>query len=102
MGTIDGYGGVFNQSCRLAGNDVAVLYGHVDPNRFRHVKGQEIKKGDGIAFLAQAERAENGFTRKHLHLGIGKGLEVEIPGYLKNQNLLESFIDPLPLLEEIK
>jgi murein DD-endopeptidase MepM/ murein hydrolase activator NlpD len=96
--TADGYGGVLIQSCRINDQDVTVLYGHLDPASFTKQPGQPVSSGEKLAVLGDEKSAESGFTRKHLHLGIHKGKDIALLGYVQSQSQLEEYIDPLPLL----
>lgn len=97
--TAEGYGGVLIQSCRLQNQEVTVLYGHLDPASLTKRVGESIKSGEKLGLLGDEASAESGFTRKHLHLGIHKGPEPELLGYVRSESDLASFIDPLPLFE---
>lgn len=96
---ISGYGGVIIQSCSLDDQEVTVLYGHLDYTRFQKTAGQEVGRGEQIAFLGDDKSPESGDTRKHLHFGIHKGQEIEVKGYAETEGELEAFLDPLPLLQ---
>jgi hypothetical protein len=96
--TAEGYGGVLIQSCRINDQDVTVLYGHLDPASFTKQPGQAVAGGERLAVLGDEKSAESGFTRKHLHLGIHKGSEIVLLGYVQSQAELANYIDPLPLL----
>lgn len=91
---IAGYGGVIIQSCTLENEDVTVLYGHLDYNRFQKEVGQVIRSGEEISFLGDEKSPESGNTRKHLHFGIHRGAGIEVRGYVEKEAELESFIDP--------
>lgn len=95
---VSGYGGVMIQSCLLDNQEVTVLYGHLDYNRFQKSVGQDVRRGEEIGFLGDEKSAESGNTRKHLHFGIHRGPEIEVRGYVENEAELESFIDPAELL----
>jgi hypothetical protein len=99
QGPIDGYGGVLTQRCLIEGDAVTVLYGHIDPERIKTEQGYVLKRGEELGFLAPAESEGSGFTRKHLHLALRKGLATAIPGYLDLESDLAQYLDPLPLLE---
>jgi murein DD-endopeptidase MepM/ murein hydrolase activator NlpD len=97
--TADGYGGVLVQSCRINDQDVTVLYGHLDPQSFTKQQGQAVARGERLAILGDEKSAESGFTRKHLHLGIHKGKDIVLLGYVQSQAELENYMDPLPLIQ---
>lgn len=95
----EGYGGVILQRCRLADEEVTVIYGHLDPDSFAKQSGQLARKGERLAVLAPARSRESDGNRKHLHLGIHKGRELEFRGYVQEAAELEEFIDPQTVLE---
>jgi murein DD-endopeptidase MepM/ murein hydrolase activator NlpD len=97
--TADGYGGVMIQSCQINGEEVTVLYGHLDPDSFAKQPEEQVAEGDKLAALGDEKSAESGFTRKHLHFGIHKGPEITLLGYVQTQGELDSYVDPLPLLQ---
>jgi hypothetical protein len=96
--TAEGYGGVMVQSCKLDGQDVTVLYGHVEPASFAKKINETVRTGEKLAELANENSPGSGLTRKHLHLGVHKGNEVDLLGYVQTAQELENFIDPLPLI----
>lgn len=97
-GTAEGYGGVIIQACRIQGQEVRVLYGHLDSNSFQvSNESKNVPTETIIAQLGKQNSAESGYNRKHLHLGIHKGTKLEFLGYVQNQKDLDQFIDPLPL-----
>ncbi|MGL5830853.1 MAG: M23 family metallopeptidase [Candidatus Altimarinota bacterium] len=97
-GSAEGYGGVFVHTCVLNEEVVSVLYGHMDADSFQLEVGDEIQKATEIGKLAQAKTAANGYTRKHLHLGIHKGEMGIFKGYVQSETELGEFIDPSSLL----
>lgn len=100
-GIIEGYGGVVIQECTLNNQPASVLYGHVKPSSIKVSKNDEVIKPETIiAELGDDNSEETGNTRKHLHLGIHKGNHVEFLGYITDEEDLQEFIDPLPLLQK--
>jgi hypothetical protein len=100
--TAEGYGGVLIQSCRINDQDVTVLYGHLDPASFTKQPGQAVSSGEKLAVLGDEKSVESGFNRKHLHLGIHKGKDIALLGYVQSQAELNNYLDPLPLLAPAK
>lgn len=94
---VDGYGGMFIQSCMLNDQPVTVLYGHLRIDSLPR-KNTAVKQGDPIALLAPAYSRGSDDTRKHLHIGIHKGTQLEFLGYAQDAKRLEEFIDPASLL----
>ena len=89
-----GYGGVLVQSCNLDNNDITVLYGHLNLNSIVLKVGDKIKAGAEIGFLGKNKSTETDSERKHLHLSFHKGAEVDIRGYVQQQDELVNWIDP--------
>lgn len=88
---VSGYGGVIIQECEIENSTVTVLYGHIlyDTN----ISSQDfISAGIQIGVLADDKSEYSGSERKHLHIGIHRGKEIDYRGYVKNQvDLLEWF-----------
>jgi murein DD-endopeptidase MepM/ murein hydrolase activator NlpD len=95
----DGYGGIIIHSCSLRGQEVTVLYGHLNPATLTRKIGEAVRTGEKLGELAPAFSAESGSTRKHLHLGIHKGTEIELLGYVQDQAALHEFLDPKELIK---
>jgi len=91
---VQGYGGVIVQDCTLDNQPVTVLYGHLNI-RQAHVLlvGAEVKAGDRISSLAPANSELSGGERKHLHLGIHKGSQIDYRGYVQNKSELSGWLD---------
>jgi hypothetical protein len=90
---VSGYGGVIVQDCSLDGQSVTVLYGHIDIRRSNVQINQEVKGGKILSILAQAYSQYSGGERKHLHLGIYKGNDIDYRGYVRGKNELSGWID---------
>jgi len=90
---VNGYGGVIIQSCTLIGESATVLYGHISLAESPVQINTELKKGDRIAVLGQGFSQETNGERKHLHLGIHKGIAIELRGYVQSQNQLSAWLD---------
>lgn len=90
---ISGYGGVVIQECELEGQPVTVLYGHIQLNSVEQELGEHIFLGDSLALLGEAFSKDTDNERKHLHLGIHKGVIIDIRGYVQNESELENWID---------
>lgn len=97
--TVSGYGGVIVQECSFNKLQSKVIYGHLDID-WPETKntGDLVKTGDTIAILAQANSANSGGERKHLHLGILKTDQLDYRGYIQNQSELDQWYDPVALL----
>ena len=90
---INGYGGVAIQSCKLDGQDVTVLYGHLQLSSIEVSLNNNIQAGSRIGILGKGESTETDNERKHLHLGIHRGTKINLLGYVQTQEDLENWID---------
>lgn len=87
---VSGYGGVIIESCKISGEDVLVLYGHI---KIDSTPKSTITKGEEIADLADDKSYYSGYERKHLHLGIIKGKLIDYRGYVESKNQLSGWIN---------
>lgn len=87
-----GYGGVVVQSCQINGMNVTVVYGHIDLESVS--EKENFIFGDFIGNLGDAYSIETDNERKHLHLGIHKGNEINLLGYVQNPSKLDDWFDP--------
>lgn len=94
-----GYGGLIVQSCQLDKQAITVVYGHVSLTSVSLVLGDNIKVGQSIALLGKGFSAETDGERKHLHLSVHLGSEVNILGYVAKPEELRNWLDPLTLLK---
>lgn len=92
--TASGYGGLAVQSCRLNGEPITVIYGHLRLSSIKQRVGDNVNRGDVLGVLGNNNSFETGGERKHLHLGIHKGTEINIKGYVTTQPELSGWIDP--------
>lgn len=92
--TISGYGGVAIQNCILDSMQVTVLYGHLDPESIKFFPGDKIEKGEKMGELGDDKSSETDGERKHLHLGIIKGTQIDYRGYVQDEKELDLWIDP--------
>jgi hypothetical protein len=90
-----GYGGVAVQQCKIDGQNVTVIYGHLKSSSIRPKAHEQIKAGESFAVLGKGFSHETDGERKHLHLGIHKGLSINILGYVQNKTNLAQWLDPL-------
>ena len=93
-----GYGGVAVQSCRLNNLDVTVVYGHLLLNSITTKVGSQISSGDKLGILGKGFSDETDGERKHLHLAMHKGTQINILGYVKTSVELKDWLDPLDYL----
>lgn len=90
-----GYGGVVVQSCNLEGEPITVVYGHLKLESIKVAVGDDIGAGEALGVLGRAYSAEASGERKHLHLGMHKGPEINILGYVSAESALSSWLDPV-------
>lgn len=95
---ISGYGGVAVESCERDGQEMTVVYGHLDRSKMKYEAGEEVKKGAVLGVLGDDKSSETDYERKHLHLGIYKGSEINLKGYVNSKQELNSWIDPCLVL----
>ncbi|MBI1961528.1 MAG: M23 family metallopeptidase, partial [Parcubacteria group bacterium] len=91
--TASGYGGVLVQACEYEGQSIRVVYGHVALASVAHGAADYIAPGEQIALLGE-EGKDTDNERKHLHVGIKKGADPDIRGYVASEAGLEAWMDP--------
>lgn len=100
---VSGYGGVVIQGCQLEGQNVTVLYGHLNIDSVKNNPpaggSYELKAGNIIGVLGKGYTKETDFERKHLHLSIHKGENISLLGYVQNKEQLSNWLDPLAILK---
>ncbi len=94
-----GYGGVAVEQCRLENQDVTIIYGHLKLSSIEIKKGEKISAGQQIGILGKGYSSETSNERKHLHLGIHKGISINIRGYVQSAAELENWLDVLKYLK---
>lgn len=94
-----GYGGVAVQQCKINETDVTIIYGHLKLDSISIKLNQQITAGEQIGSLGKGFSAETDGERKHLHLGIHKGTEINLRGYAQTPAELDDWIDVLTLLK---
>ena len=92
-----GYGGLLVQRCNIQNQDVTVLYGHLDGTSLVP-EGHTLSAGETLGSLAAAKSMWSDGNRKHLHLGIHRGQEPDVRGYVDTGEELSQFIDPRSVL----
>lgn len=92
--TASGYGGLAVQGCELGGEPVIVVYGHLDIQSIEPETGDRLEAGAGIGVLGEGGSAETDGERKHLHLGMYQGEEINIKGYTDSKEDLAEWLDP--------
>lgn len=90
---VSGYGGVIVQSGIISDQKVTILYGHINISQSAFNVGDQLSQGQKLAILGDNQSYYTGEERKHLHLGIHKGEEIDYRGYVGNQSELSQWID---------
>lgn len=91
--TISGYGGVLVQECNLENQAVTIIYGHIKLASVKQNIEGYITQGEALAILGKGYSVETDGERKHLHLGIHKGNEIVLFGYVQKQSELNQWMD---------
>jgi hypothetical protein len=94
-----GYGGVIVQECLLENESISVVYGHVDIDTVSGRVGEYLTPGTDLVLLASNNSIKSGGERKHLHLGIYKGRNVNLRGYVDGIQDLDLWIDPQDIIK---
>lgn len=94
---VEGYGGLLVQRCTISGQEVTVLYGHVLLASLPE-NGTMLTAGDRLGILAPANSYENGWNRKHLHLAIHRGTQIDVRGYVQREADVQNYLDPQEVL----
>jgi len=89
-----GYGGVLVEACILNNEPITVIYGHVKRASVKFNVDDSIKSGEILGELGAGYSSETDGERKHLHLGIHRGAEINILGYVSSKDQLVNWIDP--------
>lgn len=96
---VEGYGGVIVQDCLIGDQSVTVLYGHLDlDDTVTATVAQDVKRGDEIGALGAVGRFTDN-ERRHLHLGIHRGSDIDLRGYVEDESELLSWINYLDLMK---
>lgn len=89
-----GYGGILVTRCVVEDQEVTVVYGHLRLSSIGVRVGERVETADQIGFLGTGGSDETDGERKHLHLGIHHGPELNIGGYVSDKANLALWIDP--------
>lgn len=91
--TASGYGGLAVQACTINNQAVTVVYGHLQLSSINAGIGEQLAAGQTIGQLGAGNSPATDGERKHLHLGIHKGSQANIAGYVSNQSALNNWIN---------
>jgi murein DD-endopeptidase MepM/ murein hydrolase activator NlpD len=97
--TARGYGGMAVEKCKIGGQDVTVVYGHLKLTSISAKVGEKLSGGEQLAILGKGYSTETAGERKHLHLGIHKGTVINTSGYVSSAAQLSGWIDIEQLLK---
>jgi hypothetical protein len=97
--SVSGYGGVAVQACALDGAPVTVVYGHLRLPSIKAEVGDELKSGFQFAVLGKGNSPETDNERKHLHLGIHRGADINLLGYAQKDSDLKGWVDIMGYLK---
>jgi len=95
---VSGYGGVAIESCELDSQPVTVLYGHLRLSSITELNSQ-LTVGQKIGVLGTGFSQETDYERKHLHLAVHLGGEINFLGYVQDFADLNNWVDPLIYLK---
>ncbi len=96
-GFAKGYGGLLVQQCTLRNEEVTVLYGHLALDALP-APGTALRPGQQLSILAASRSHDADGNRKHLHLGIHRGPQLDVRGYVQREQELQHYIDPQKIL----
>lgn len=100
LGVVKGYGGVIILACSLNEESITVIYGHIDITKVDFKIGDMVSRGKKLSVLAPGYSIMSDGERKHLHLGIHRGQEIELRGYTTNIEELADWYDPMEILSQ--
>lgn len=98
-GFVGGYGGLLAQRCWIDSGWATVLYGHMALEGLPE-EGTDIEAGDTIGLLGANRSYDTDGNRKHLHLGIRRGSQLDFRGYVQTEEDLVKYIDPQTVLSQ--
>lgn len=91
---VSGYGGATIIRHEIRGEDIDVMYAHLDPNSLPTV-GDTVAAGEQIGIFGEGNTAETDFERKHLHFSMQPAGKLDLRGYVQNESELQNWYDPL-------
>ncbi|RJQ35126.1 M23 family metallopeptidase [Candidatus Parcubacteria bacterium] len=93
-GWVSGYGGMLAIRHKINDKNYIVIYGHLSPDDLPKV-GTKVEAKQIIGYLGQGYNHDTDNERKHLHLAIYTGTDVNVRGYVANQTELAKWLDPV-------
>ena len=95
-GWVKGYGGVLIQDCIYKNEPVTVLYGHLNIDSVSLHPDADLATGALIGNLGKSFSTQTDGERKHLHLAIHRGTNIEYRGYVRTEKELDNWINAFP------
>jgi len=92
-GFVRGYGGVLIQNCIIDGEAVTVLYGHLNIDTIQIGVGEVLQASDDVGLLGDDNSKQTDFERKHLHIGVHRGKNKNVRGYVQKKENVNDWID---------
>ncbi|MCX6797789.1 MAG: hypothetical protein NTX66_01025 [Candidatus Falkowbacteria bacterium] len=86
------------QKCNLNKQTVTIIYGHLKLASIKPALGDQLEAGENFAILGQGYSVETDGERKHLHLGIHKGVSISLLGYVSKSADLSAWLNVLDYL----
>lgn len=90
---VSGYGGVVVESCELENKPITVLYGHMNLASIKIKLNEAVNAGAELGQLGKGYSTETDGERKHLHLSIHHGTNIDVRGYVQQKSELSQWID---------
>lgn len=90
---VSGYGGMLVQSCELGIKPVTIIYGHLNLASIKIKLNETFEAGTELGQLGKGYSTETDGERKHLHLSIHRGTNIDIRGYVQNKSELSQWIN---------
>lgn len=95
---VSGYGGMVAIRHQIDGQNYIVIYGHLDPDSLL-AKNTQVSAGEVLGILGETYSQETDQERKHLHLSIYTGSDINVRGYVSSQSDLSKWVDPIDFLK---
>ncbi|PLX25225.1 hypothetical protein C0580_02970 [Candidatus Parcubacteria bacterium] len=95
---VSGYGGMVAIRHTIDDKNYIAIYGHLNPDNLPKVS-DKITIGQEIGYLGQGYSSETDNERKHLHLAIYTGNDINVRGYVYTEAELSKWTDPEKLLD---
>ncbi|MEK7542641.1 MAG: M23 family metallopeptidase [Patescibacteria group bacterium] len=91
---VKGYGGVMVVTHTIGGKTITAIYGHLDISSTSLSKGDNVLRGEQVAYLGKGGTSETDGERKHLHFAVYEGEDLRIQGYESTQAALFKWTNP--------